>query len=142
MTSEVKDELSRLPVTKSCCRKAEVSSLLRFGGGIHIVAGRIVVEADLDAGATARRLRKDDILVIEAEPESLAKALASLGLKLEEDVASEGIPEAISEPTAEANSAAGSATNSEANSESNSEAKTDAGERAPAESPLSVDRVP
>ena len=59
MTAEVKDELSRLPVTKSCCRKAEVSSLLRFGGGLHIVAGRIVVEADLDAGATARRLRKD-----------------------------------------------------------------------------------
>jgi di/tricarboxylate transporter len=34
----------------------------------------------------ARRLRKGDILVIEAEPESLASALGSLGLKLEEDV--------------------------------------------------------
>lgn len=59
MTAEVKDELSRMPVTKSCCRKAEVSALLRFSGGLHIVAGQIVVEADLDAGATARRLRKD-----------------------------------------------------------------------------------
>ncbi|MFM9049037.1 MAG: DNA-binding protein WhiA [Actinomycetota bacterium] len=59
MTAEVKDELSRLAVTKSCCRKAEVSALLRFSGGLHIVAGQIVVEADLDAGATARRLRKD-----------------------------------------------------------------------------------
>ena len=59
MTAEVKDELSRLPVVKACCRKAEVSALLRFSGGLHIVAGQIVVEADLDAGATARRLRKD-----------------------------------------------------------------------------------
>jgi DNA-binding protein WhiA len=59
MTAAVKDELSRLSVTKPCCRKAEVSAILRFGGGLHIVAGRIVVEAELDTGAAARRLRKD-----------------------------------------------------------------------------------
>ena len=59
MTSAVKDELSRLDVNKVCCRKAEVSSLLRFAGGLHIVAGRIVVEAELDTGQAARRLRKD-----------------------------------------------------------------------------------
>ena len=33
--------------------------MLRFAGGLHIVSGRIVVEAELDTGATARRLRKD-----------------------------------------------------------------------------------
>ena len=33
--------------------------MLRFAGGLHIVGGRIVVEAELDTGATARRLRKD-----------------------------------------------------------------------------------
>ena len=59
MTAKVKDELSRLEVTKPCCRKAEVSSLLRFAGGLHIVSGRIVVEAEVDMNATARRLRKD-----------------------------------------------------------------------------------
>ena len=59
MTPAVKDELARLPVTKPCCRKAEVASLLRFAGGLHIVAGRLVIEAELDTGATARRLRKD-----------------------------------------------------------------------------------
>lgn len=59
MTAAVKDELSRLEVTKPCCRKAEVSALLRFGGGLHLVGGKIVVEAELDTGATARRLRKD-----------------------------------------------------------------------------------
>ncbi len=59
MTSAVKDELSRFEVTKTCCRKAEVSSILRFAGGLHIVSGKIVIEAELDTGAAARRLRKD-----------------------------------------------------------------------------------
>ena len=59
MTGLVKDELSRVEVLKPCCRKAEVSTLLRFAGGLHIASGRIVVEAELDTGAAARRLRKD-----------------------------------------------------------------------------------
>ncbi|HAM21309.1 MAG TPA: DNA-binding protein WhiA [Actinobacteria bacterium] len=57
MTSAVKDELSRFEVTKTCCRKAEVSTMLRFGGGLHIVSGKIVIEAELDTGSAARRLR-------------------------------------------------------------------------------------
>jgi DNA-binding protein WhiA len=59
MTGVVKDELSRLSIMKPCCRKAEVSTLLRFAGGLHLVSGRIVIEAELDTGAAARRLRKD-----------------------------------------------------------------------------------
>ncbi|MCL2543305.1 MAG: DNA-binding protein WhiA [Nocardioidaceae bacterium] len=59
MTAQVKAELAAIPVTKACCRKAEVASTLRFAGGLHIVGGRIVVEAELDTGAAARRLRKD-----------------------------------------------------------------------------------
>jgi cell division protein WhiA len=59
MTGAVKDELSRLAVTKTCCRRAEVSALLRFAGGLHIVSGRVVVEAEVDAGSTARRLRRE-----------------------------------------------------------------------------------
>ena len=57
MTPSVKDELSRFEITKPCCRKAEVASMLRFAGGLHIVSGKIVVEAELDTGAAARRLR-------------------------------------------------------------------------------------
>ena len=57
MTSAVKDELSRYEVTKTCCRKAEVATMLRFGGGLHIVSGKIVIEAELDTGSAARRLR-------------------------------------------------------------------------------------
>ncbi|MFZ0323166.1 MAG: DNA-binding protein WhiA [Actinomycetes bacterium] len=59
MTAAVKDELARLTVTKPCCRKAETSTILRFAGGLHVVAGQIVVEVELDTGAAARRLRKD-----------------------------------------------------------------------------------
>ena len=59
MTARVKDELSRLDVTKPCCRKSEVAATLRFAGGLHIVGGRIVVEAELDTANAARRLRKN-----------------------------------------------------------------------------------
>ncbi|CAB4866987.1 unannotated protein [freshwater metagenome] len=59
MTAAVKDELSRVEINKASCRKAEVATILRFAGGLHLVAGHIVIEADLDTGATARRLKKD-----------------------------------------------------------------------------------
>ena len=59
MTSKVKDELSRHEVTKTCCRKAEVAATLRFAGGLHIIGGRIVVEAELDTAHVARRLRSE-----------------------------------------------------------------------------------
>jgi DNA-binding protein WhiA len=59
MTAQVKDELARLTVTKPCCRKAEVSTMLRFASGLHLVSGHIVLEAELDTGVAARRLRRD-----------------------------------------------------------------------------------
>jgi DNA-binding protein WhiA len=58
MTASVKDELSRLVVTKTCCRKSEMAALLRFAGGLHLVTGKVVVEAELDSGSSARRLRR------------------------------------------------------------------------------------
>lgn len=69
MTAKVKDELSRLVVTKPCCRKAEVSAMLRFTGGLHLIGGRIVVEAELDTAFAARRLRSHiaDVYGIESE---------------------------------------------------------------------------
>ena len=59
MTASVKDELSRLSISKPCCRKAEVSAILRFAGGLHISAGKIMVEIELDTAQVARRMRKD-----------------------------------------------------------------------------------
>src|SRR5918996_3927929 len=59
MTAQVKAELATIKTTKPCCRKSEVAATLRFAGGLHIVSGRIVIEAELDTGAAARRLRTD-----------------------------------------------------------------------------------
>jgi len=74
LTAQVKSELASTTVTKACCRKAEVSSMLRFAGGLHIVSGRIVIEAELDSGAAARRLRKDIAEVFGHESETMTIA--------------------------------------------------------------------
>ncbi|WP_026923025.1 DNA-binding protein WhiA [Glycomyces arizonensis] len=59
MTSEVKDELSRIEVTKSCCQRAELGALFRFAGGLHLVGGsNVMVEAEIDAGNVARRAKR------------------------------------------------------------------------------------
>ncbi|MGJ6981099.1 DNA-binding protein WhiA [Aestuariimicrobium soli] len=57
MTAQVKSELATIPAAKPCCRRAEVAAMLRFGGGLHLVAGQLVIECELDTGAAARRLR-------------------------------------------------------------------------------------
>ncbi|MDR0783263.1 MAG: DNA-binding protein WhiA [Propionibacteriaceae bacterium] len=57
LTQDVKAELAVFPVAKFCCRRAEVATMLRFAGGLHITAGGIMVEAEFDTGAAARRLR-------------------------------------------------------------------------------------
>jgi cell division protein WhiA len=57
LTAEVKAELAAVAVTKPAVRRAEVASLLRFAGGLHIAGGRLIVEADLDTGGAARRLK-------------------------------------------------------------------------------------
>ena len=56
MTAALKDELGRVEATKACCRKAEVSTILRFSSGLHLVAGKIVVEADVDTAPVAARV--------------------------------------------------------------------------------------
>ena len=57
LTGQVKDELARVAVDRVSARKAEIATTLRFAGGLHIVSGRIVIEAELDTAASARRLR-------------------------------------------------------------------------------------
>ena len=59
MTAAVKDELSRVNITRAPARRAEIATLLRFAGALHLVAGHIVIEAELDTGSVARRLRKE-----------------------------------------------------------------------------------
>ncbi len=69
LTSDVKDELARIEVTKSATRVAELSAILRFAGGLHLISGRVVIEVEVDAASIARRVRKDlmEVLGIESE---------------------------------------------------------------------------
>lgn len=75
LTQKVKAELAAVAIPHPNPRRAEVATMLRFGGGLHLVGGRIVVEAELDSAAAARRLRTwihelynldSDLLVINA----------------------------------------------------------------------------
>src|SRR4051812_429244 len=59
MTATVKDELSRVAVSRLSARKSELATVLRFAGALHLVGGHIVIEAELDTGSVARRLRKE-----------------------------------------------------------------------------------
>ncbi|GAA4264720.1 DNA-binding protein WhiA [Frondihabitans peucedani] len=58
-TADVKEELARVEVSKTTVRAAEVATILRFAGGLHVISGRIAVEAELDSALLARRVRKD-----------------------------------------------------------------------------------
>lgn len=69
LTQQVKAELATVRVVKPETRAVEVASMLRFSGGLHLVSGRIIVEAELDTGAAARRLRQSitDLFGYESE---------------------------------------------------------------------------
>ncbi len=59
LTSDVKEELSRVEVSKPTVRAAELATILRFSGGLHLISNRIAVESELDTPLLARRVRKD-----------------------------------------------------------------------------------
>ncbi len=59
LTSDVKEELSRVEVSKTTVRAAELATILRFSGGLHHITNRIAVESELDTPLLARRVRKD-----------------------------------------------------------------------------------
>ena len=59
LTADVKDELARIDVPKTTVRAAELATILRFSGGLHLISGRIAVESELDTAQLAKRVRKD-----------------------------------------------------------------------------------
>ncbi len=59
LTADVKEELARVEVSKTSVRAAELASVLRFAGGLHIISGRIAIEAELDSPTIVRRLSRD-----------------------------------------------------------------------------------
>ncbi len=59
LTAEVKDELASIQSGKTTIRAAELATILRFSGGLHVISGRIAVESEVDTEQLARRVRKD-----------------------------------------------------------------------------------
>ena len=59
LTADVKEELAKVDVGKTTVRAAELATILRFSGGLHLISGRIAVESELDTALIARRVRKD-----------------------------------------------------------------------------------
>lgn len=57
LTATAKAELARVPVTRLSERLAEVVGMLRFGGVLQLLPGKLIIEIELDHEGTARRLR-------------------------------------------------------------------------------------
>ena len=58
LTAAIKDELARAPAGNSLVRAAELATILRFCGGLHLISGRIAIEVELDSATLARRLTR------------------------------------------------------------------------------------
>ncbi|MEO7349134.1 MAG: DNA-binding protein WhiA [Terrimesophilobacter sp.] len=59
LTADVKAELAVVAVSKTTVRAAELATILRFSGGLHLISGRIAVESELDTVEIAKRVRRD-----------------------------------------------------------------------------------
>lgn len=59
LTVAVKDELVAHHSDLISHRVAELSTILRFAGGLHVIGGNIAVEVELDHLEAAKRVRKD-----------------------------------------------------------------------------------
>jgi DNA-binding protein WhiA len=59
LTADVKEELAKVESSKTTVRAAELATVLRFSGGLHLISGRIAVESELDTAEIAQRVRRD-----------------------------------------------------------------------------------
>jgi DNA-binding protein WhiA len=59
LTADVKNELTAVVVSKTAARAAELATILRFAGGLHLISGRIAIESELDTPELVKRVRKD-----------------------------------------------------------------------------------
>uniref|UniRef100_UPI004048676B DNA-binding protein WhiA n=1 Tax=Aquiluna sp. TaxID=2053504 RepID=UPI004048676B len=58
LTSAIKEELARVPTKNGLERAAELATILRFCGGLHLISGRIAIEVELDSSTLARRISR------------------------------------------------------------------------------------
>lgn len=57
-TAEIRNELVSVAETNAAIRNAELASLMRFSGGLHMISGRIALEAELHTPQIVQRVRK------------------------------------------------------------------------------------
>ena len=69
LTADVKAELTAVRDPSPTARVAELTSLLRFSGGLHSIANRVAVEAELDSDVLARRVARDLMELYGVRPE-------------------------------------------------------------------------
>lgn len=69
LTADVKTELAAVRDPRPTARVAELTALLRFSGGLHSIAGRVAVEAELESDVLARRVARDLIELYGVRPE-------------------------------------------------------------------------
>ena len=58
LTADVKEELLGVDAGKTTVRAAELATILRLAGGLHLISGRIAIESELDSPELARHVRK------------------------------------------------------------------------------------
>lgn len=69
LTADVKAELVAVRDPRPTVRVAELTALLRFAGGLHSIAGRVAVEAEVDTPELARRTARDIAEIYGVRPE-------------------------------------------------------------------------
>ena len=69
LTADVKTELAAVRDPRPTARVAELTAVLRFSGGLHSIAGRVAVEAELDSDILARRVARDIMELYGVRPE-------------------------------------------------------------------------
>ena len=69
LTADVKAELIAVRDPLPSARVAELTSLLRFAGGLHSIANRVAVEAEVDSEALARRVARELMEIYGVRPE-------------------------------------------------------------------------
>jgi len=69
LTADVKTELAAVRDPRPTARVAELTTILRFSGGLHSIAGRVAVEAELDTDILARRVARDLMEIYGVRPE-------------------------------------------------------------------------
>lgn len=58
LTNAIKEELAKVASSNGLVRAAELATILRFCGGLHLISGRIAIEVEVDLANVAKRIAK------------------------------------------------------------------------------------